>query len=120
MRGKHLPGQKRSAEQRERDRREIAAMLMQGQNLREMTAALNAIRPYRLSRQQVGKDVEALRIEARRTESHIRNRPFLRGLASDRLNEAFRQAYEAKDVHGMLKATMAFCELHGLNASSKA
>ena len=65
MRGEHLPGQKRTTEQREHDRDEIAAWLIQGQSIREITDGLNAVRPYRLSRQQVAKDTDAVREDFR-------------------------------------------------------
>ncbi len=61
MRGEQLPGQKRTPEQRERDRDEIAALLAQSRSIREITELLNAARPYRLSRQQVAKDADAVR-----------------------------------------------------------
>lgn len=63
MRGENLPGQKRTAEQRDQDREEIAALLVQGRSLREITEGLNATRPYGLSRQQVAKDADAVRAE---------------------------------------------------------
>lgn len=114
MRGEHLPGQKRTLEQRERDRDEIADLLIKGRSLRAITETLNATRPYRLSRQQVGKDAQA----AWRAESgalKLPRRSYIRAIADARLNMTFRLALLAGNVDGMIRSTKALCELHGLN-----
>lgn len=73
MRGEQLPGQKRTPEERDRDRDEIAALLAQSRSVREITELLNAARPYRLSRQQVAKDADAVREGFRATVDGARD-----------------------------------------------
>lgn len=72
MRGEHLPGQKRTPGQRDDDRDEVAALLVQGRSIREITEQLNTTRPYRLSRQQVAKDADAVREDFRAAMSQRR------------------------------------------------
>lgn len=96
MRGANLPNQKRTPEQRESDREEIALSLAMGMSLRDIQETLNTTRPYRLSKVQIWKDAAHVRGDLQCLSEQ--NRAILRGRLLARLETALSEAYASWDA----------------------
>src|SRR5882724_11656075 len=109
MRGQNLPNQKRTPEQRQCDRDEIALSLGLGMSLRDIQDTLNAARPYRLSVVQVFKDAAHVRRDLQSASK--RNRDIILGRLLARINLVWRESWgswetsKAGRTRTMLKRT---------------